>query len=254
VDGTFWTRVTADQPRPVLEAEGAAAHGFSVPHALRPGQQVEAWALGARSDGSRDRQAVALAGSPATTPDGYLAPGVVHQAIADPAGPFAIHLVTVTLAAPSTVDLALALDVLPGLETTSSMARRRGATVAVNGDYADPDHGRPAAADAVPAREQPRHRRPGGGGVHGPSQRPGGRRGPQDRPRPAGGPGQPGAPAGDEVAVLVLAGPTPAVPPTLPPPAALAPEADQAAQQTDLEAIAADPGSSAGLLQWLTTH
>jgi hypothetical protein len=31
----------------------------------------------------------------------------------------------------------------------------------------------------------------------------------------------------------------------------LAPEADQAAQQADLEAIAADPGSSAGLLGWL---
>jgi exopolysaccharide biosynthesis protein len=144
VDGTFWTRVTADRPRPDLEAEGAAAHGFSVPHALRPGQQVEALALGVRSDGSRDRQAVVLDGSPATTPEGYLAPGVVHQAITDPAGPFAIHLVTVTLSSPSTIDLALALDVLPGLETTSSMARRRGATVAINGDYADPDHaGRP---------------------------------------------------------------------------------------------------------------
>jgi hypothetical protein len=153
VDGIFWTRVTADQPRPDLETEGAATHGFSVPHALRPGQQVEAWALGVRSDGSRDRQAVDLAGSPATTPDGYLAPGVVHQAITDPAGPFAIHLVTVTLAAPSTVDLALALDVLPGLETTSSMARRRGASVAVHGDYADPDHaGRPINAFAKDGR------------------------------------------------------------------------------------------------------
>jgi len=106
-----------------------------------------------RSDGSRDRQAVALAGSPATTPDGYLAPGVVHQAITDPAGPFAVHLVTVTLSAPSTVDLAMALDVLPGLETTSSMARRQGATVAVNGDYADPDHaGRPINAFAKDGR------------------------------------------------------------------------------------------------------
>ena len=144
VDGTFWTRVAADRPRPDLEAEGAETGGFSVPHALRPGQQVEALALGVRSDGSRDRHAVVLAGSPATTPEGYLAPGVVHQAITDPAGPFAIHLVTVALSAPSTIDLVLALDVLPGLETTSSMARRRGATVAINGDYADPDHaGRP---------------------------------------------------------------------------------------------------------------
>ena len=52
-------------------------------------------------------------------------------------------------------------------------------------------------------------------------------------------------------AVLVLAGPTPAVPPAFPAPAALAPEADQAGQRADLEAIAADPGSSAGLLGWL---
>ena len=153
LDGVFWRRVTAEEARPDLEAEGAAGHGFSVPHALRPGQQVEAWAFGVRSDGSRDQHQVPLGGSPATTPDGYLAPGVVHQAISDPAGPFAIHLVTVELSAPSTVDLALALDVLPGLETTSSMARRRGATVAINGDYADPDHaGRPINAFAKDGR------------------------------------------------------------------------------------------------------
>src|SRR5829696_3576812 len=53
VDGTFWTRVAADRPRPDLEPDGAAAHGFSVPHTLLPGQQVEAWALEVRSDGSR---------------------------------------------------------------------------------------------------------------------------------------------------------------------------------------------------------
>ena len=153
LDGVFWRRVTAEEARPDLEAEGAAGHGFSVPHALRPGQQVEAWALGVRSDGSRDQHQLPLDGSPATTPEGYLAPGVVHQAISDPAGPFAIHLVTVELSAPSTVDLALALDVLPGLETTSSMARRRGATVAINGDYADPDHaGRPINAFAKDGR------------------------------------------------------------------------------------------------------
>jgi exopolysaccharide biosynthesis protein len=153
LDGGFWRRVTADLARPDLEAEGADGHGFSVPHTLRPGQQVEAWALGVRSDGSRDSHQVQLEGSPATTPDGYLAPGVVHQAISDPTGPFAIHLVTVELAAPSTVDVALALDVLPGLETTSSMARRRGATVAINGDYADPNHaGRPINAFAKDGR------------------------------------------------------------------------------------------------------
>ena len=91
-----------------------------------------------RSDGSRERHHVPLAGSPGTTPDGYLAPGVVHLATTDPSGPFAINVVTVDLAASSKIDVALALDVLPGQETTSSMARRRGATVAVNGDYVHP--------------------------------------------------------------------------------------------------------------------
>jgi hypothetical protein len=54
---------------------------FAIAHGLEPGQRVEAWAFGVRSDGSRDRQEVLLPGSPLTTSDGYLAPGVVHQAI-----------------------------------------------------------------------------------------------------------------------------------------------------------------------------
>src|SRR5215217_1315301 len=45
-DATIWGRVPADRPRPDLEPQGAATHGFSVPHTLLPGQQVEAWALG----------------------------------------------------------------------------------------------------------------------------------------------------------------------------------------------------------------
>ena len=53
-------------------------------------------------------------------------------------------------------------------------------------------------------------------------------------------------------AVLVLAERPPAA--VLPPSAALAPEAEAAAQQADLEAVAADPGSSAGLLAWLATE
>jgi exopolysaccharide biosynthesis protein len=153
LDGRFWRRVTADLERPDLEGQGAGRHGFSVPHALEPGQQVAAWALGVRSDGSRERHQVPLAGSPRTTPEGYLAPGVVHLATTDPSGPFAINVVTVDLAAPSKVDVALALDVLPGQETTSSMARRRGATVAVNGDYVDPaGAGRPIHAFAWDGR------------------------------------------------------------------------------------------------------
>jgi len=153
VDGRFWCRATADQQRPDLEERGIGPHAFAVPHALEPGQHVEVWALGVRSDGSRDQQQVLLPGSPRTTPAGYLAPGVVHEAIVDPSGPFAIHLVTVYLAAVSTMDLVLATDVLPGLETTSSMARRRGAVVAVNGDYADPaQSGRPVHAYAQDGR------------------------------------------------------------------------------------------------------
>jgi hypothetical protein len=49
------------------------------------------------------------------------------------------------------MDLVLALDVLPGLETTSSMARRRDAVVATNGDYGDLA-GRPVHAYAQDGR------------------------------------------------------------------------------------------------------
>ena len=52
-------------------------------------------------------------------------------------------------------------------------------------------------------------------------------------------------------AVLVRAAPVPPVPPA---PAALAPEAEAAAQRADLDAAAADPGSTAGLLQWLAAQ
>ena len=43
-------------------------------------------------------------------------------------------------------------------------------------------------------------------------------------------------------------------PPAAPPEAAMAPEAEAAAQQADLDAAAADPGSTAGLLQWLAAQ
>ena len=153
VDGRFWCRATADQQRSDLDEQGIGPHAFAVPHTLEPGQQVEVWAIGVRSDGSPDQQQVLLPGSPRSTPAGYLAPGVVHEAIVDPSGPFAIHLVTVHLAAISTIDLVLATDVLPGLETTSSMARRRAAVVAVNGDYGDPSQaGRPVHAYAQDGR------------------------------------------------------------------------------------------------------
>ena len=52
-------------------------------------------------------------------------------------------------------------------------------------------------------------------------------------------------------ALLVLREPEPAVPPAA---AALAPEAEAAAQRADLDAAAADPGSTAGLLEWLAAQ
>ena len=42
VDGRFWRRVTAALERPDLEEQGVGPHGFATPHALEPGQQVDA--------------------------------------------------------------------------------------------------------------------------------------------------------------------------------------------------------------------
>ena len=277
-----------------------------------------------RSDGSRERHHVPLAGSPGTTPDGYLAPGVVHLATTDPSGPFAINVVTVDLAASSKIDVALALDVLPGQETTSSMARRRGATVAVNGDYVHPT-GAPDLAALEPGDQVTvawsfaawpgiletsggnptlvRNGRVLSGNVDGTT--PFHRR----NPRTAVGATadgrllivtvdgrQPGHSVGMSLrelaelfvglgarsainldgggsttmvidgtivnrisdpqerrvptALLVLRA-APAVPPVE---AALAPEAEAAGQRADLDAAAADPGSTGGLLRWLAAR
>ena len=73
-----------------------------------------------------------------------LAPGVSHRVLRDPAG-FVAHVVTVAMDQVSTPDVVLATDHVPGTETTSSMGRRSGAVVAVNGDYATSD-GRPVHA------------------------------------------------------------------------------------------------------------
>lgn len=53
-----------------------------------------------------------------------------------------VRVVTFNPKSAATIDVALANDKLPGLETTSSMARRSRALVAINGDYAQPS-GRP---------------------------------------------------------------------------------------------------------------
>jgi len=84
-------------------------------------------------------------------PDGELAPGVSLTTIADPRGPWHGKVVTVAPQAAWRLDTVLAQDLLPGLETTSSMARRTGALVAVNGDFALPG-GAPVHAFAKDGR------------------------------------------------------------------------------------------------------
>ena len=76
---------------------------------------------------------------PGTT---VLAPGVWLNSIDDPRGPWKGKVVTLAPTAVRRLDTVLAQDALPGHETTSSMARRTGALVAVNGDYTLPG-GRP---------------------------------------------------------------------------------------------------------------
>lgn len=71
-----------------------------------------------------------------------LAPGVTYTVVRDYSGPFRIRYVSVDLAAPATLDTVLAREKLPKFETTSGMAQRTGALVAINGDYAKPN-GRP---------------------------------------------------------------------------------------------------------------
>jgi hypothetical protein len=80
-----------------------------------------------------------------------IAPGVAYTVIRDPRGPFRIRVVTINLAARSTLDVELARDKLPGWERTSKMARRRGAIAAINGDYGRPS-GRPVMAFAEDGR------------------------------------------------------------------------------------------------------
>src|SRR5919106_3786713 len=64
-----------------------------------------------------------------------IAPGVTYTKIKDASGPYRIHMLSIESARPSTLDVMLSNDALPGRETTSSMARRSGAIAAVNGDY-----------------------------------------------------------------------------------------------------------------------
>ena len=72
----------------------------------------------------------------------HIASGVVYTRIVDPRGPWRVKVISIAPDSPARIDVALSNDRLPGLETTSSMARRNGALAAVDGDYARPS-GRP---------------------------------------------------------------------------------------------------------------
>jgi hypothetical protein len=64
-----------------------------------------------------------------------LAPGVTHRVVHDGAGPFTENIATIDLAAASSPDPVLAGNRLRGVEATSSIGRRAGAVLAINGDY-----------------------------------------------------------------------------------------------------------------------
>ena len=76
-----------------------------------------------------------------------VAPGVVHTVIRKRKPRLVIHVIKADLRGRATLGPELARGVLPGLETTSSMARRRRAVAAINGDFFYPS-GRPTAAFA----------------------------------------------------------------------------------------------------------
>ena len=64
-----------------------------------------------------------------------LAPGVTHAVVRDPAAPWVAHVATVELGAASSPETVLSNEALRGTETLTSMTRRSGAAVAVNGDF-----------------------------------------------------------------------------------------------------------------------
>jgi hypothetical protein len=76
-----------------------------------------------------------------------VAPGLTLLRIFDRRGPNRIRVLRVDALRELTLDTVLANDAIPGHETTSSMAERKGAIAAINGDYtllpSDPGAGRP---------------------------------------------------------------------------------------------------------------
>jgi hypothetical protein len=80
-----------------------------------------------------------------------LAPGVTHRVVHDLSGPFTESIATIDLAAASSPDAVLAGNRLRGVETTTSIGRRTGSVLAVNGDYFL-SNGRPVHAFAQDGR------------------------------------------------------------------------------------------------------
>ena len=64
-----------------------------------------------------------------------LAPGVSHKVVGDASAPWVAHVATVDLAAASSPEPVLSGNRLAGIERTSTMTRRAGAVLGVNGDF-----------------------------------------------------------------------------------------------------------------------
>ena len=80
-------------------------------------------------------------------------PGLRFTKMVDSIGPNRIKVLRIDPSTSLTLDVELANNVLPGRETTSSMARRRGAIAAVNGNFGT-DWGRPLGLFAEDGRLQ----------------------------------------------------------------------------------------------------
>lgn len=87
--------------------------------------------------------------------------GLRYTRITDSFGPNLIKVLRIDPSTKLTIDVELANDVLPGRERTSSMARRRGAIAAVNGNFGT-DWGRPLGLFAEDGRLQTSPLAPGG--------------------------------------------------------------------------------------------
>lgn len=67
---------------------------------------------------------------------------MTHRVVRDPAAPWVAHVATVELTAASSPETVLSQDRLAGVEPLTSMTRRAGAVLGINGDYFLPS-GRP---------------------------------------------------------------------------------------------------------------